>query len=54
MRKRKNKESIDEISQGLIIKQKKPKIIAAKKTTNCFSRNRTKKKQKKNKIKARN
>ena len=31
MRKRKNKESIDEISQGLLIKQKKPKKIAAKK-----------------------
>ena len=31
MRKRKNKESIDEISQGLLIKQKNPKKIAAKK-----------------------
>ena len=31
MRKRKNKESIDEISQGLLIKQKKLKKIAAKK-----------------------
>ena len=43
MRKRKNKESIDEINQGLLIKQKKPK-----KTANCSFRNRTKK-QKKNK-----
>ena len=42
MRKRKNKESIDEISQGLLIKQKKTKKIAAKKNANCSSRNRTK------------
>ena len=30
MRKRKNEETIYEISQGLVIKQKKPKKIAAK------------------------
>ena len=43
MTKRKNKESIDEISQRLLLKQKKSqqKIIA-----NCSSGNRTKKKQK--------
>ena len=31
MRKRKNKESIDEISQGLLIKQKKRKKLQRKK-----------------------
>ena len=48
MRQRKNKENIDEISQGLIIKQKKKKEKeknAAKKITNCSSRNRTTKKK---------
>ena len=51
MRKIKNKESIDEISQGLIIKQRKTKIIAVKKITNCSSRNRTKQNKRKTKVK---
>ena len=45
MRKRKNKESIDEISQGLLIKLKNRKN-RSKKIANCFSRNRRKKKRK--------
>ena len=58
MRKRKNKDSIDEISQELLIKQKnqtknkhtnKMKIIAAKKIANWSSRNRSKKTQEKQK-----
>ena len=52
MRKRKNKESIDEISQGLLIKLKNRKN-RRKKIENCFSRNRRKKK-KKNESKGRN
>ena len=52
MRKRKNKERIDEISQGLLIKLKNRKN-RSKKITNCFSRNRRKKK-KKNERKGRN
>ena len=52
MRKRKNKESIDEISQGLLIKLKNRKN-RSKKIANCFSRNRRKKK-KKNESKGRN
>ena len=51
MRKRENKESIGEISQGLLIKQKK---CSKKKIANCSSRNKTKKNQKKNKSKGRN
>ena len=50
MRKRKNKESIDEISQGLLIKQKKN----TKKIANCSSRNGTKTQKKNNKSKGRN
>ena len=49
MRKRKNKESIDEVSQGLLIKQKNPKKLHQK-IADCSSRKRTKK----NKIKGRN
>ena len=45
MRKRKNKASIDEISPGLLIKQKERKKLQQKKK---------KKKQKKNKSKGRN
>ena len=51
MIKRKNKESIHEISQGLLIKQKNDKKCS-KKIANCSSRNRktkgkkTKEKQK--------
>ena len=51
MIKRKNKESIDEISQGLLIKQNNNKKCS-KKIANCSSRNRktkgkeTKEKQK--------
>ena len=43
MRKRKNKESIDEISQGLLIKQKKQKKLQQKNHKLFFQ------KQKKNK-----
>ena len=50
MRTRKNKESIDEISQGLLIKQKKN----TKKIANCSSRNGTKTQKKNNKSKGRN
>ena len=50
MRKIKNKESIDEISQGLLIKQKKN----TKKIANCSSRNGTKTQKKNNKSKGRN
>ena len=53
MRKRKNIDNIDAISQWLLILQKKRKI-APKKVADCSSRNRTKKKQKKNKSKGRN
>ena len=49
MRKRKNKESIDEVSQGLLIKQKNPKKLHQK-IAYCPTRNRTKK----SKIKGRN
>ena len=45
MRKRKIKDSIDEISQELLIKQTKKKN-SAKKIANCSSRNTTKKKAK--------
>ena len=45
MRKRKIKDSIDEISQELLIKQTKKKD-SAKKIANCSSRNTTKKKAK--------
>ena len=46
MRKIKNKETINEISQRLLIKQKKKKKIQKKKIANCSCRNRTKKKKK--------
>ena len=46
MRKRKNKASIDEISPGLLIKQKERKKLQQKK--------KKKEKQKKNKSKGRN
>ena len=53
-RKRKNKDRIDEISQGLLINQKN-KNNCSKKIANCSPRNRTKKaKQKKNKIESKN
>ena len=46
MRKRKIKDSIDEISQELLIKQTNKKKNSAKKIANCSSRNTTKKKAK--------
>ena len=46
MRKRKNKESIDEISQGLLIKQKNRKLF--------FQKQNQKIKKNKNKSKGRN
>ena len=52
MRKRKNKECIDEISQRQLIKLKNQKN-RSKKIANCFSRKRRKKK-KENESKGRN
>ena len=49
MRKRKNKESIDEVSQGLLIKQKNPKKLHQKNRKLFFQ-----KQNKKNKSKGRN
>ena len=43
MRKTNNKESIDGISQGLLIKQRKTRKEMKQKNANCSSRNRTKK-----------
>ena len=51
MRKRENKESIGEISQGLLIKQKK---CSKKKSRIVLPETKQKKKQKKNKSKGRN
>ena len=52
MRKRKNKESIDEISQGLLIKLKKRKKIAAKKSQIVLPETEPKKSKRKTKVKA--
>ena len=54
MRKIKNKESIDEISQGLIIKQKKNENNCSKENHKLFFQKQNQTKQKKNKSKARN
>ena len=53
MRKRKSKENTDEISQGLLIKPKKTKKIAAKKSQ-IFLPETEPKKEMKNKSKGRN
>ena len=49
MRKRKNKENTDEISQGLLIKPKKNEKNCSKKVANFSYRNRTKKRSEKQK-----
>ena len=53
MIKRKNKESIDEISQGLLIRQKTPKKLQQKNCKLLFQKE-NQIKQKKNKSKGRN
>ena len=54
MRKIKIKDSIDEISQELFIKQKKYKKFSKKNCKLFFQKHNQKKKQKKNKSKGRN
>ena len=54
MRKRKIKDSIDEISQELLIKQTKKTKIQQKKLQIVLPETQPKKKQKKNKSKGRN
>ena len=56
MIKRKNKESIDEISHGLLIKQKNDKECSKKNCKLFFQKqkNKRKKKQRKNQSKGRN
>ena len=51
MRKRKNKESIDEISQGLLIKQKKREKLQQKKSQIVLPEKESNKKTRKTKVK---